>query len=186
VERCLRGKGYQAFSPFCQTTRNESGRPRVLDQALFPGYVFCNFNPNRRLPILTTPGVVYIIGTGCGPEPLEASEILSVLKLAESGQPVRPWPFLEEGQRIRIEAGPFSGAEGRLLRVKNQLQLVVSITLLQRSVAVVVDRDVVRALELNEDAILSRQARSEGETHTRRSSSPVLAKSTGAPALVVE
>ena len=146
VEECLKGKGYQAFSPFYKTTRKRSGRTKILDQPLFPGYVFCCFNPHKRLPILTTPGVVNILGSGNVPEPVNLSEIRSVQTVTDSGQQVQPWPFLQEGHKIRIEAGPLAGTEGTLLRLKNRFKLVVSITLLQRSMAVEVDQEMVRPL----------------------------------------
>lgn len=146
VEQCLRGKGYQAFSPFYQTIRRLRGRNKTLDLPLFPGYVFCRFDPHKRLPILTTPGIVNVLGAGNVPEPIELSEIRSVQAVTDSGQPIQPWPFLQQGHRVRIEAGPLSGTEGTLLRVKNQLRLVVSVTLLQRSMAVEVDQELVRPL----------------------------------------
>jgi transcription antitermination factor NusG len=146
VEECLKGKGYQAFSPSYRTLRKRSGRSKMLDLPLFPGYVFCSFNPRRRLPILTTPGIVNIVGPGNVPEPVNLSEIRSIQRIAESGRSVQPWPFLQQGQKIRIEAGPLSGTEGTLLRVKNELRLVVSVTLLQRSMAVEVDQELVRPL----------------------------------------
>jgi len=146
VEHCLKGKGYQAFSPFYQTWRKRTDRTKKLDLPLFPSYVFCNFNANERLPIVTTPGVVTIVGGGNIPEPIELSEIHSLQLVAESGRPVYPWPFLNPGQRIRIEAGPLAGSEGTLVKVKDEFRLVVSITLLQRSMAVVVDQDMVRPL----------------------------------------
>lgn len=146
VEECLKGKGYQAFSPFYKTIRKRSGRTKVVDLPLFPSYVFCSFDPHRRLPILTTPGIVNILGSGNVPEPVRLSEIRSIRTVAESGRPVQPWPFLQEGHKIRIEAGPLSGTEGTLLRIKNHLRLVVSITLLQRSMAVEVDQELVRPL----------------------------------------
>lgn len=146
VEQGLRGKGYQAFSPFYQTIRKRSGRTKVLDLPLFPGYVFCRFNPQKRLPILTTPGIVNVLGQGNIPEPVKLSEIQSIQTVAESGRSVQPWPFLHCGQKIRIEAGPLSGTEGTLLRVKNELRLVVSVTLLQRAMAVELDQEFVRPL----------------------------------------
>jgi transcription antitermination factor NusG len=146
AEQCLKGKGYQAFSPFYQLLRKRSDRTKRLDLPLFPSYVFCSFDAGKRLPILTTPGVVQIVGAGHIPEPLALSEIRSIQMVAESGRPVQPWPFLRQGQRVRIDAGPLSGTEGTLLKLKDELRLVVSITLLQRSVAVVVDQDSVRPL----------------------------------------
>jgi transcription antitermination factor NusG len=146
TEQCLKGKGYQAFSPFYQILRKRTDRTKQLELPLFPSYVFCCFDANKRLPILTTPGVVAVVGAGNIPEPVELSEIQSVRMVAESGRPVQPWPFLRQGQRVRIDAGPLSGTEGTLLRVKDELRLVVSITLLQRSMAVVLDQDSVRPL----------------------------------------
>jgi transcription antitermination factor NusG len=143
VEQCLKGKGYAAFSPFYQTIRKRSGRTKILDLPLFPGYVFCSFNPHKRLPILTTPGIVNVLGAGNIPEPVKLSEIRSIRTVSEAGQSVRPWPFLQQGQKVRIEAGPLTGTEGTLLRVKNQLRLIVSVTLLQRSMAVEVDQEMV-------------------------------------------
>lgn len=146
VEQSLRGKGYEAFSPFYHAIRKRGGRNKPLDLPLFPGYVFCSFNPLKRLPILMTPGLVNIVGSGNVPEPLDVGEIRSIQKAAYSGQSVQPWPFLQQGQKIRIEAGPLTGAEGTLLRIKNQLRLVVSVTLLQRSIAIELDQQVVRPL----------------------------------------
>jgi transcription antitermination factor NusG len=146
VEQCLKAKGYQAFSPFYQTLRKRSDRTIRLALPLFAGYVFCSFDPQSRLPILTTPGIVSIVGAGNIPEPVEPSEIRSIQMVAESGRPVQPWPYFRQGQRIRIEAGPLAGAEGTLLKVKDQLRLAVSITLLQRSMVVEVDQESVRPL----------------------------------------
>jgi transcription termination/antitermination protein NusG len=150
VESGLRGKGYAAFSPFYRTKRKRVDRIAAVDVPLFPGYVFCHFDSNKRLPILTTPGMVRIVGPGNRPEPVDDHEIASIRTLALSGRPVQPWPFLRSGQRIRLEAGPLMGAEGIFLRVKNEYHLVVSITLLQRAVSVVVEKDVVAPLFVGE------------------------------------
>jgi transcription antitermination factor NusG len=155
VESGLRGKGYAAFSPFYRTKRKRVDRIAAIDVPLFPGYVFCHFDSNKRLPILMTPGMVRIVGSGTRPEPVDDEEIASIRTIALSGRPVQPWPFLRSGQRIRIQAGPLLGAEGIFLQVKNEYHLVVSITLLQRAVSVVVERDSVAPLFTGE-----RQAKS--------------------------
>lgn len=141
VETFLNGKGYPIFSPFYRTKRKRSDRTVEIDVPLFPGYVFCQFDPVRRLPILTTPGVVTIVGAGNIPEPVEDHEIDSVRRLVTFGQSVQPWPFLRAGQKIRIQAGPLSGVEGVLVQVKKKQRLIASISLLQRSIAVEVDQD---------------------------------------------
>jgi len=146
VETGLRGKGYPAFSPFYWTKRKRVDRVAEVHVPLFPGYVFCHFDSGKRLPILTTPGIVGVVGPGNRPEPVEEHEIASIRTIALSGRSVQPWPFLRRGQRIRLQAGPLVGAEGIFLCVKNEYHLVVSITLLQRAVAVVIERDHVAPL----------------------------------------
>ena len=146
VEIGLRGKGYSAFSPFYRTKRQRVDRIADVDVALFPGYVFCHFDSNKRLPILMTPGIVGVVGPGNRPEPVDDTEIASIRTIALAGRPVQPWPFLRSGQRIRVHAGPLMGAEGIFLRVKDEYHLVVSITLLQRAVSVVIEKDAVAPL----------------------------------------
>jgi transcription termination/antitermination protein NusG len=150
VESGLKGKGYPAFSPFYRTKRKRVDRIAVIDVPLFPGYVFCYFDSNTRLPILMTPGIVGVVGPGNRPEPVDDAEIASIRALALSGRPVQPWPFLRSGQRIRLQSGPLMGAEGIFVRVKDEYHLVVSITLLQRAVSVVIEKDAVSPLFFGE------------------------------------
>jgi transcription antitermination factor NusG len=148
VEKGLRGKGYAVFSPFYRTRRKRVDRIVEIDVALFPGYVFCHFDSNHRLPILVTPGIVGVVGPGSKPEPVDDSEIASIRTVAMSGRPVQPWPFLRSGQRIRLHSGPLMGAEGIFLRVKDEYHLVISVSLLQRSVSVVIETNAVAPLFL--------------------------------------
>ena len=142
VEQSLIKKGYSAFSPLYRSRRNRADRTVELDLPLFPGYIFCQFDPRLRLPILKTPGIVAIVGSGNIPEPIEDIEISSIQKITMVAEDlVMPWPFFREGQRVRIEAGPLCGVEGKLIRARNHSKLVVSVTLLQRSVAVEIDEE---------------------------------------------
>jgi len=157
VERALRGKGYAAFSPFYRTKRKRVDRIVEIDVPLFPGYVFCQFDVTKRLPVLITPGIVQMVPPNC-PEPVNDLEISSIRALAMSGRPVQPWPFLSSGQRIRMLAGPLVGAQGIFLRVKDQYHLIVSVTLLQRAVSVAVEKDAVEPLFREDDRARSLRA----------------------------
>jgi transcription antitermination factor NusG len=106
---------------------------------LFPGYVFCRFDPLDRLPILSIPGVVDIVGVRRVPLAVDENEIAALQTTVNSGLPRQPWPFLQIGHKVRIEHGPLCGVEGILLRFSGRDRLVLSLTLLQRSVAVQVD-----------------------------------------------
>lgn len=140
----LHNKGYQEFAPMYQSRRYWSDRIKELDLPLFPGYIFCRFDPLHRLPVLTTPGTVSIVGLGRIPEPVDDCEIARIRAIISSGALAYPWPFLRTGQKISITRGPLCGVDGFLVSSKSQHRLVVSIQLLQRSIAAEIDRDCVQ------------------------------------------
>jgi transcription antitermination factor NusG len=142
----LQGKGYESFLPLCKCRKRWSDRVKIVDAPLFPGYLFCRFNPEERLPILKTPGVIHIVGYNGLPVPIDEVEIKAVQTLVASGVPNQPWPFLAVGDRIRIESGPLRDLEGILVKFKGDHRLVLSVSLLQRSVAVEIDSAFVTSL----------------------------------------
>jgi transcriptional antiterminator RfaH len=146
TEQALARRGYQAFSPFYRIKRKASDRTKVIELPLFPGYVFCCFDAQRRLPIISAPGVVAVVGTGKTPSPISLAEVRSIQTVVNSGRPVRPERYLRQGQRVRIEAGPLCGVEGTLTKLKSACRLVVSVELLQRSIAVELDQESVLPL----------------------------------------
>jgi transcription antitermination factor NusG len=110
-----------------------------LDFALFPGYVFVRLAMRDRLRVLQIPSVVRLVGFGGWPTPLPDEEMEILRKGLCQGLRAEPHPFLTVGRRVRITAGPFAGLEGVLKLKKSNLRVVVSLELIQRSVAVDVD-----------------------------------------------
>ena len=149
-ERCasqiFEEKGFTTFLPLQRTRRVWTDRVKEIEVPLFSGYTFCKFDPQHRLPILTTPGVVSILESSNGPIPVEEHEIEAVRSLLKSGLAVGPWPFLQQGQTVVVERGPLQGTEGIIIQLKNKYRLVVSLSLLQRSVSVEIDRECVRPI----------------------------------------
>lgn len=135
----LSGKGFDLFLPLYKSSKRWSDRVKEVEAPLFPGYLFCRLDPNDRLPVLKTPWVLQIVGLNHTPIPIDDDEINAVRTLVTSGVPTQPWPFVRIGDRVRIESGPLRGVVGILCQFKDNHRLVVSITLLQRSVAVEVD-----------------------------------------------
>jgi transcription antitermination factor NusG len=135
----LNGTGYETFLPTYRDRRSWSDRIKEVKVPLFPGYAFCRFDPERRLPVLQVPGVMSIVSFGNRPEPVPEHEISAVRSVVETDLAVQPWPFLEIGQKVRISKGPLTGIEGFLLEFKHSFRLVVSITILNRSVAAELD-----------------------------------------------
>ncbi len=136
----LRGRGYGEFVPMYRRRRPWSNRIREMQSPLFPGYVFGRFDAWNRLPVLMIPGVVGIVGIGRTPAPIDDAEIEALQAVVRSGAAAEPWPFLRSGDRVLLAAGPLRGMEGLFVSQKNEYRLVVSVTLLQRSIAVVIDR----------------------------------------------
>jgi transcription antitermination factor NusG len=135
----LKGQGYEGFLPFYKLRKRWSDRIKEFDAPLFPGYLFCRFNPHNRLPILKTPGVIQIVGFNNIPAAVDEAEIVSIQRLVSSGIQHQPCGFLAVGDRVRISAGPLLGLEGILTGIKGNHRLVLSVSLLQRSVAVEID-----------------------------------------------
>jgi transcriptional antiterminator RfaH len=148
VSTALECKGYERFLPLYRVQRRWSDRLKDVELPLFAGYVFCRMDPMRRLPVLTIPGVLSLVGTTQTPLPVADQEIAALQTIAGAGIPTAPWPFLQAGQRVRIERGALRDLEGLLVEVKNQFRVVVSVSLLQRSVSVEVDRDSIRPLSV--------------------------------------
>lgn len=139
VHEFLLAKGYESFLPLYKCRRQWSDRIKDLELPLFPGYLFCRFNLYHRLPILQTPGILCIVGIGKSPVPISEGEISAVRSVVEARLPAQPWPFLQTGQTVRLRCGPLAGLDGIVVQLKSSCRLVVSIKLLQRSVAAEID-----------------------------------------------
>lgn len=144
VSQTLRGQGYEEFLPFLKVTRTWSDRTKQLEEPLFPGYLFCRLNFEERLPVMKIPGVVSIVGFGNGPFPVSQQEVEAVQTVVRSGLPLSRWSDTVVGTPVQIEAGPLAGVTGTLVEFKNQHRLIVSVTILQRNVAVEIDASTAR------------------------------------------
>jgi transcription antitermination factor NusG len=137
--RQLQVRGYSVFLPCYEEQRRWSDRVKHVRTPLFAGYVFCRVEDEVLGHLVTTPGVIRIVGDGKRPLPIAAEEIDAIRRVVDSGAAVEPWEFVEVGQRVRVLEGPLRDTEGIVLRVKNRHRLVISVTVLQRSVAVEID-----------------------------------------------
>jgi transcription antitermination factor NusG len=142
----LAGQGFDCFLPKYKTVRQWSDRVKELELPLFPGYLFCRFDFHNRRSLVMTPGIIQIVGNGRSPIPVEQVEIEAIRLAVSSGLPNQPWPYLEVGEQVRINYGPLTGLEGILVSFRGSHRVVLSVTLLQRSVAMEVEVDWVSAL----------------------------------------
>ena len=141
-------RGYESFLPLYQARHRWSDRVKQMEMPLFPGYVFCRFACDERRAILEIPSVLGIAGIGRVPLPVDDSEIEALRFAVSSGLGLTPRSFLEKGRRVRINGGSLEGLEGMIEDVRHRERLVLSVTLLQRSVAVEIDSAWVSLLPL--------------------------------------
>ncbi len=145
VEQSLRLRGYRPFVAVYKNRRRWSDRITEIETPVFPGYVFCAFDVKKRLPILTTPGVLGIVGTGKVPVAIDPQELEAVRNILVSGVEIEPC-VMAPGQKVRIETGPLRGVEGVLLHGRGKNRLLVSISLLHRSISAIIESDEAAAL----------------------------------------
>lgn len=140
TEGLLQNKGFETLLPTYPATRRWSDRSKIVESPLFPGYVFCRFDIHDRLPVLITPGVISVVGRGKTPIAVAESEITALQIVIRSGIQTQPWPYLEIGERVRIKNDVLEGMEGILTSFKGHQRVIISVVLLQRSVALEIDR----------------------------------------------
>jgi transcription antitermination factor NusG len=145
----LEARGIEQFLPLYRATRRWSDRVFENWFPLFPGYLFCRFDARYRTPVVSALGVVSIVSFGGSAAPIDDGEIEAIRKALGSGQNMEPYPYLHEGQKIRIKEGPLQGMEGILIQ-KRTWRVVISVEMLRRSVAVEIDPDNVFPLECHD------------------------------------
>lgn len=139
----LTAKRFHAFLPTIKTWSRRAGIRHLVPVPMFPGYVFIRHQMDKssHVEVLKTRGLVRILGERWDRlAPIADDEIEAIERIVSAELPVLPHPYLREGQRVRITDGPLAGVEGMLMRSKpTKGLLIVSVDLLQRSVAVEMD-----------------------------------------------
>ncbi len=135
-------KGIEAFLPTVERLRKWKDRKKMVTFPLFPGYLFVHIpkSVNDILSVLKVNGVVRFIGKEQNnPDSIPDEQIMSLKRLVESKETLDPYPYLKEGQTVRIRRGALSGVEGILIEKLGQHMLVLSVDILRQGVAVRVD-----------------------------------------------
>lgn len=139
VKRQLDHKGISNLLPLYTKVSQWKDRKKEIQLPLFPGYLFVRIPVLDRMAVLTTFGVVYMVGDGSAPLPVPEENIESIQAFLTQGVKCDPHPYLKVGNRVRITEGPLNGIEGILIRKKKRTLLVVSVDLIQRSVSVEIE-----------------------------------------------
>jgi transcription antitermination factor NusG len=136
VSHLLKAKGYPELLPLYKERHQWADRAKDVVLPLFPGYLFCHFNPSDRIIVEDTPGVMGVVRTRSSLLPVDESEIRALQQALSSNLELEPSPQIAAGTIVRVIEGPLFGVTGPLVQHKNSTKLVISISLLQRSVLV--------------------------------------------------
>jgi transcription antitermination factor NusG len=154
VDTMLRGKVAESFLPLVEVQSRRRDRRKFYQKVLIPGYLFINdrLTPDLHLEVLKTPGVVKVLKHKIGSEdipcPIPDEQIDSLKILLASRAEITPFTYLQVGERVEVVSGPFMGAVGELVRLEpNRNRLVVTIDIVNQSVAVEIDVADVEKLE---------------------------------------
>ncbi len=139
VATMLSAKGFEVFLPLYESTRRWKDRSKMITLPLFPCYVFVRGGLDRRLQVVTTPGVHMILLRGEQVAVIPEPEIHAIRRAVEGPFRVEPHPFLKCGERVRVTRGSLEGVEGILVRKKNLYRLVLSVDMMAKSVAMEID-----------------------------------------------
>lgn len=137
----LAERGIEHFLPVYRSVRRWKDRRKELDLVLFPGYVFVHLSLADRLRVLQLPGVVRFVSFSGQPATLPGAEIESLRNGLAQGVRAEHHPYLTVGRRVKVTHGPLAGAEGILLRAKNNCRIVISIDAIMRSIAVEINEE---------------------------------------------
>ena len=144
----LAARGFEVFPAMVPQRRVWTDRVRTVDLPLFPGYIFARFNADtHQIQITRVAGVASVVRCGIRACPIDDAEIAGIQAILRSGHQIFGSPYFQVGARVRVVSGLLAGTYGILQKLKNRDRLILSITLLQRSVAVEIDEALVESLE---------------------------------------
>lgn len=146
VNQQLTSRGVEAFLPLIDRRRRWKDRWKAVGFPLFPGYCFARFAYQDRLAVVTTVGVVQILGINGRVIPIPDHEVEAVRQLITSTLPFDPHPYLREGMEVEVLRGPLTGLRGVLVRKGSHARLVVAIHLIQEAASVELDSADVRPI----------------------------------------
>jgi transcriptional antiterminator RfaH len=140
VSSLLGDRGYESYLPTYRSERQWSDRTVVRELPLVPGYVFVREISGKVCgPVVTTPGVLGLVAFGHQPALIDDSEIQRLKTVSVSALKVEPLTYLKPDSLVRIKHGPLVGTWGTVVQVRKKTLLVLSIEMLNRSVAVHID-----------------------------------------------
>ncbi|MFQ5825235.1 MAG: UpxY family transcription antiterminator [bacterium] len=156
VDAELKLKKLESFLPVRSVVRYWSDRKKRIDEPLFPSYVFIHGNVKERYLSLQTYGVVRMVCFNGHPTRIPDEQIESIHRILALGYDPEPHQYLNYGDEVEVVASPLRGLRGIYLEERRKNRLVISIHAIQQSIAVEVDRGLVRRVRSAQQLISNR------------------------------
>jgi transcription antitermination factor NusG len=133
----LTAKGFKTYLPLLREVHVWKDRRKTMEVPAFGGYLFVHYQPSlgNRVKVLETSGVVRLLGGNHTPSPVSDLEIATVRRTLGSGVPCDRCDALTPGALVEVKRGPLAGVQGRLARIKNNLRLVITISVFAKAIS---------------------------------------------------
>ena len=126
VAQHLEVRSIEHYLPVYKEKVRWSDRTVVAERPLFSGYVFARFDQQSRIPVISTPGVLRLLGDQKW-DLVEDEELAKIRTGLAQGMPLRPHPTISVGTRVEIRDGVFAGVEGVVSELRQQCKVVITL-----------------------------------------------------------
>jgi transcription antitermination factor NusG len=147
VDTLLEYRGYNHFLPTHRVRRRWSDRISVVEEPLFPGYVFCRSQSNLMDIIRGSSRIICIVAFGGRPHPVPDKEIEALQQIVRGNREYSALPYLNVGQKVQVISGPLLGISGTIKQFKNRDRLVITLDVIMKSVSVEIDQSEVALVQ---------------------------------------
>ncbi len=152
VAQHLAVRSVEHYVPLYRMRSQWSDRSVQLERPLFAGYVFVRFSQRERLSVISTPGVLHLLGDSAGSE-VSCAELDRIRQALVGGYTLLPHPWLEVGTRVRVRGGVFEGVEGVVTELRRQCSVIIELAAIRQCFSLEIGIDQVeRVATIHSDA----------------------------------
>ena len=127
VAQHLSVRSLESYLPLYTERSKWTDRSVTLERPLFVGYVFVRFSPHVKLSVVSTPGVIRLLGHHDS-DTVRAEEIDRIRNGLASGCLLRPHRNVSLGTPVRVRSGAFEGAEGIVTEFRHNCRVIIALS----------------------------------------------------------
>lgn len=145
----LSNMGISAYLPIKKTKKQWSDRLKVVEEPLFPGYLFVQYQEKDRYAILNLPGVVQFVSFGGNYATMRSKQIQLIETMLRNENTVEVVDMeLYPGQKVRIASGPFNGIEAVLVHFNGKGKMMLEVAAIGKGVLLEIGRTKIEQIDV--------------------------------------